>query len=102
MDSSKPGGLRGESSGRMEVTDKCSNTGGIVGIESQWGRSPFCWNGGIGFRVKEEAPDLDTSGFLPTAEDDRVILGKNSDECFFKEDVAVVVTQFANAHQVVI
>ena len=52
--------------------------------------------------AKGEAQELGTSRFLPTTEDDRVILEKNSDGCFSKEDAAVVVAQFANAHQVVI
>ena len=54
----------------------------------------------MGLEAKGEAPELGTSGLLPTTEDDRVILGKNSDGCFFKEDAAVVVAQFANSHQV--
>ena len=49
---------------------------------------------------KGEAPELDTSGFLQTTDDDRIILGENRYGCFFKEDAAVVVAQFANAHQV--
>ena len=52
-------------------------------------------------RTKIEAPDIGTSGFSPTTEDDRVILVKDSDGCFFEEDAAVVVAQFTNAHQVV-
>ena len=56
----------------------------------------------MGLGVKGEAPELGTSGLSPDTEDDRVILGKNSDGCFFKEDAAVVVAQFANSHQVVI
>ena len=51
--------------------------------------------------AKGEAPALGTSGFSSTTDDDRVILGKNSDRYVFKEDAAVVVAQFANAHQVV-
>ena len=66
----------------MEVTDKCSNTGEIMRIESRGGRTPFCWNGGMGLGAKGEAPELVTSGFSPTTEDDRVILGKISDDGF--------------------
>ena len=51
--------------------------------------------------MKVEAPELGTSGLSPDTEDDRVILGKNSDRCFFEDDAAVVVAQFTNAHQVV-
>ena len=51
--------------------------------------------------TKREASELGTSGFLPATEDDSVILGENSDGCFFEEDAEVVVTQFADAHQVV-
>ena len=85
----------------MEVTDDYSNTGDIMGIEIRGGRATFCWNGGMGLRTKRESPELSTSGFLPTTEDDRVILGKNSDICFFEDDAAVVVAKFTNAHQVV-
>ena len=38
---------------------------------------------------------------MTTAEDERVILGVNSEGCFFKEYAAVVVAKFTNAHQVV-
>ena len=55
----------------------------------------------MGLGAKGEAPELGTSGFSPTMEDEIFILGKNSDRCFFIEDAAVVVTQFANVHQVV-
>ena len=74
MDSSKPGVIYGEAGGSMEVTDKCSNTGKIMGIEIRGGRGPFYWNGGMVLRAKGEAPDLRTSGFSQTTEDDRVIL----------------------------
>ena len=65
----------------MEVTDECSNTG-IMGIESQGGRVPFCWNGGMGLKTKRKAPDLGTSGFSPTTEDDKVILEKTVTDVF--------------------
>ena len=55
----------------------------------------------MGLSTKREAPELGTSGFSPTAEDDRVVLGKYSDKYFFEEDAAVVVEKFTNAHQVV-
>ena len=84
----------------MEVPYECSNNGEIMGIESREGRAPLCWNGGMDLGVKGETPDLGTSGFLPTTEDDRVIL-KKTVTYFFKEDAGVVVAQFANAHQVV-
>ena len=95
---SNSSGLYGEPGGSIEVTDDCSNTGEIMGIESQGVRSPFCWNGGMGLGEKGEAPEIGTSGFLPTTEDYRVIPGKNSDGCFFKEDATVVVSQLSNAH----
>ena len=75
MDSSKLGGLYGESGSSMKVSDKCSNTGDIMGIESLGGRDPLCWNGGMVLRTKIEAPELGTSDFSPTTEDDRVIWG---------------------------
>ena len=68
----------------MEVTDECSNTGEIMGIESQGGRAPLCCNGGMGLGAKGEAPELGTSGFLPTTEDDRVIMGKTVMDVFSK------------------
>ena len=74
MDISEPGGLYGEAGGSMGVTGEFSNTGEIMGIGSLGGRAPFCWNGGMGLRVKREAPELGTSGFLPTMEDEKVIL----------------------------
>ena len=61
----------------------------------------MCWNGGMGLRTKREETELGTSGLLPTTEDDRIVLGKDSDGCFFEEDAAVVVAQFTNAHQIV-
>ena len=100
MVSSEPGGLYVEAGGRIQVTDECSNTGKIMGIESRGGRALFCWDLGMDLGDKGEAPELSTSGFLPTTEDDRVILGGNSDCFFFKEDAAVMVAQFANSHQV--
>ena len=48
IDNSKPGGIYREAGDSMEVTDKCSNTGEITGIEIRGGRVPFCWNGGMG------------------------------------------------------
>ena len=51
--------------------------------------------------TKREAPELGTSGFLAATEDDSVVLGKDSDRCFFEEDTEVVVKYFADAHQVV-
>ena len=72
-----------------------------MSIESRGGRATLCLNGGMGLRTKREVPDFGTSGFSPTTEDDRVILVKDSDGCFFEEDAAVVVAQFTNAHQVV-
>ena len=85
----------------MEVIDKCSDAGEVMGIEGRGGRATICWNGWMGLRTKREAPELGTSGFSPTTEDDRVVLGKDSDGYFFEEDAAVVVTQFTNNHQVV-
>ena len=85
----------------MEVPYECSNNGEIMGIESLGGRVPLCWNGGMRLRAKREAPELGTSVFSSTMEDERVILGENSGGCFSKEDAAVEVAQFANAHQVV-
>ena len=55
----------------------------------------------MGLRTKREETELGTSGLLPTTEDDRIVLGKDSDGCFFEEDAAVVVAQFTNAHQIV-
>ena len=75
MDSSEPGGLYREAINSMEVTDKCSNTGEVMGIEIRGGRASFCWNGVMGLKTKREAPELGTSGFLPIVEDYRVILG---------------------------
>ena len=75
MDSSEPGGLYGKAGDSMEVTDKCSNTGEIMGIESLCFRAPFCWNGGMVLRENIEAPELGTSVFFPNTEDGRVILG---------------------------
>ena len=51
--------------------------------------------------TNREDPDLGNSGFYPTMEDDRVVLGKDSDGCFFEEDASVLVAQFTNAYQVV-
>ena len=48
-----------------------------------------------------EAPDLGTGGFLPSAEDDIIILVKYSDGYFFEDNTAVVVTQFSDSHHVV-
>ena len=76
MDSRYPGGLYGEAGSSMEVTDECSNTGEVMGIKIRGGRSPFCWNGGMGLRKNREVPELGTSGFSPTTDDDRVILEK--------------------------
>ena len=101
MGSRNPSGIYREARGSMEVTDECSNTGDIVGIEIQGVRSPLFCNGGMVLRTKREAPELVTSGFSPTTEDDRVFLGENSDRCFFEEDAEVLVAQFTNAHQVV-
>ena len=70
-------------------------------IEIQGGRLPFFWNGGMGLGINIEAPELGTSGFLPATEDERFFLGKDRVGCFFKEYAAVVVTHFANSHQVV-
>ena len=84
MDSSKPGVIYGEDGGSMEVTDKCSNNWDIMGIEIQWGRAPFFWNVGMGLGEKVEALELDTSGFSPNTEDDRVILGKTLTDVFPK------------------
>ena len=72
----KTGGLYGEVGRSMGVTDECSNTGEIMGIENRGGRAPFCWNGGMRLGAKGEAPELGTSGFSTTMEDARVILGK--------------------------
>ena len=52
-------------------------------------------------RTKKEAPELGSSGFSPTTEDDRVIVGKDSDGCFFGEDMKGVIAKFTDAHQVV-
>ena len=101
MDSIEPGGIYREVGGNMEVTDECSNTGDIMGIEIRGGRALFCFNVGMGLRAKREAPELGTSVFSSTMEDERVILGENSGGCCSKEDAAVEVAQFANAHQVV-
>ena len=55
----------------------------------------------MGLGTKREAPNLGTGGFLPSMEDDSGILGKDSDRCFFEDDTEVVVTQFSDAHKVV-
>ena len=68
----------------MEVIDKCSNIGEIIGIESRGGRAPSCCNGGIALGEKEEATELGTSGLSPTTEDDIVILGKIVTDVFSK------------------
>ena len=68
----------------MEVPYECSNNGEIMGIESLGGRVPLCWNGGMRLRAKREAPELGTSWFLSTTEDDRIILGKNMTKVFLK------------------
>ena len=85
----------------MEVADKCSDAGEVVSIEIRGGRAPFCWNGGMELGTKIEAPELGTSGISPDTEDNSVVLGKDSDVCFFEEDASVLVTQFADTHQVV-
>ena len=66
MDGSKPGGLYGEVSVSMEVTDEGSDSGEVMIIESRGGRAPFCLNGGMVLGTKREAPELGTSGFSPT------------------------------------
>ena len=84
MDDIKLGEIYGEDRISMEVTDKCTDAGEVVSIESQWGRVPFCWNGGTGLRKKREAPDLGTSGFFPATEDDGIVLGKYSEGFILK------------------
>ena len=68
----------------MEITEKCSNIGGIMAIKSQEGRFSLYWNGGMGLMMKIEAPELGTSRFSPNTEDDRVILGKSETNVFLK------------------
>ena len=101
MDDRNPGRLYRESGSSMELAYDCSDAREVVHIESQGGREPFCWNGGMGLGTKREAPNLGTGGFLPSMEDDSGILGKDSDRCFFEEDAAAVVTNVFDAHQVV-
>ena len=72
MDEREPGRIYGESSGSMEVIDKCSNAGEVMGIEGQGGRATFCWNGWMSLRTKREAPELGTSGFSSTTEDGKM------------------------------
>ena len=101
MDGNNPGGLYGESGSSMEVADKCYDDVEVMCIDSRGRRAPFLWNGGMGLGTKREVPELGTGGFLPAMEDDSVILGKDSDRCFFEEDAAAVVTNVFDAHQVV-
>ena len=84
----------------MEVAYKCYHAGEVVIIESRGGRAPFCCNGGMALGKKRETPDLGTSGISPATKYNSIVLGKYSD-FFFEEDAAVVVTQFSDAHQVV-
>ena len=56
MYSSKTGVLYREAGSSMEVTDECSNTGEIMGIESQGGRALFCLNREIELGAKGEVP----------------------------------------------
>ena len=79
MYSIKPGGLYGEAGVSMEVTDKCYNTGDVVGVEA-----PFCWNVVMVLGAKGEGTELGNSGFSPTTEYDRVILGKTVTDVFSK------------------
>ena len=85
----------------MEVAYEFSDAGEVVRIENRGGRALLCWNGGMGLITKREAPEIGTGEFLSATEDDSVILGKDSDGCFFFKYATVVVTQFADAHQVV-
>ena len=101
MDDRNPGRLYRESGSSMEVAYDCSDAREVVHIESQGGREPLCWNGGMGLGTKREAPKLGTGGFLTSTEDDSGILGKDSDIFIFGDDAEVVVTQFSDAHKVV-
>ena len=78
------GGMYGEAGGSTEVTYECYNTGEIIVIENRGERAPFCWNVGMGLGEKGEVPEIGTSGFLPTTEDDRIILGKTVTGVFSK------------------
>lgn len=85
----------------MEIVDKGADTGQIMSIERCW--SLHCPGGRDSLVGDErEPPQLGTILFAPALQKLGAIFGKDSDGSFVKYNLAVVVAELADSHQIVL
>ena len=85
----------------MEIVDESTDTGQIMSIERRWRlHCPSGCDGLIG--NEREMPQPGTVLFAPTFKKYGAIFGKDSDGCFVKYNLAVVVAELADPHQIVL
>ena len=84
VDDCKPRGLDRKSCCSVEVSDKGSNYGQVVGIQGGGRGAPLCWGRWMYLGKEIEAPNFGAGEFSQTAKDDHVVLLEHSDGGFSK------------------
>ena len=77
----------------MEVTNKRSNTGEIVGIEGDRTRFTLCWGGRVIVGAEQEPPYFGAGGLAVSSEEDGIVFGEQFHGRLIEEYAEVVLTQ---------
>ena len=84
MDGCKPRGFYWKSCCSVEVSDKGTNAGKVMGIQGGGSGAPLCWNRWMRLGKDRKTHKFGAGEFAPDAKDDHVVLVEHSDCGFFK------------------
>ena len=82
MDGCKPRGFYWKSCCSVEVSDKGTNAGKVMGIQGGGSGAPLRRNRWTILGKERKTPELGAGEFTPAAKDDHLVLGEHSDHSF--------------------
>ena len=65
----------------MEVENKCSNTGEVVGVEGKSTGLPLYWGGSVIVGEEQEPLDFGAGGITVSSEEYGIVFGEHHDSC---------------------
>ena len=65
----------------MEIDNKCSNTGEVVGVEGKSTGLPLYWGGSVIVGEEQEPLDFGAGGIMVSSEEYGIVFGEHHDSC---------------------